>query len=201
MNNTRNATSTKTEQHNQYSSSHNLNDTNGVLNKSMQNLNASHVPCVTHINTSDSSSLSEHSNLSVGNRCLRNTTGNSSFIETSSISNDTSRSTETASNTSSNKLKKKRWGILMGRSKTSERIKSATLGREKKKEEKTETNVKHRWSTGLPRFNPLPPSISKETMVTVIALLCSFIISAIYTHKLYQYIISEKLCSLNFVFS
>nr|CAI5817004.1 unnamed protein product [Callosobruchus analis] len=43
-------------------------------------------------------------------------------------------------------------------------IKSATLGREKRKEDKNQANNKHRWSTGLPRFNPLPPSISKETM-------------------------------------
>lgn len=164
-----NARNTKAtpEQHNQYSSSHNLNDTNGVLNRSMQNLNSSHVPSVTSVNISDSSSLSEHSNISGSNKGIRNTTGGSSFIETSNISNDINRSADTASNTSSNKLKKKRWGILMGRSKTSERIKCATLGREKKKEEKTETNVKHRWSTGLPRFNPLPPSISKETMVSI----------------------------------
>lgn len=155
-----------TDQHNQYSSSHNLNDTNGILNRSMQNLNSPHVQSVTNINISDSSSLSEHSNISGGNKGPRNTTGGSTFIETNSLSNDASRNAETASNTSSNKLKKKRWGILMGRSKTSERIKCATLGREKKKEEKTETNVKHRWSTGLPRFNPLPPSISKETMVS-----------------------------------
>lgn len=162
--NARNATIT-TEQHNQYSSSHNLNDTNGILNRSMQNLNASHVQSVTNVNISDTSSLSEHSNISGGNKGIRNTTSASSFIETSNITNDTSA--DTASTTSSNKLKKKRWGILMGRSKTSERIKSATLGREKKKEEKTETNVKHRWSTGLPRFHPLPPSISKETMVSI----------------------------------
>lgn len=164
--NARNTTVT-TEQHNQYSSSHNLNDTNGILNRSMQNLNSSHVQSVTNVNISDTSSLSEHSNISGGNKGLRNAISGSSFIETSGISNDSTRSADTASNTSSNKLKKKRWGILMGRSKTSERIKSATLGREKKKEEKTETNVKHRWSTGLPRFNPLPPSISKETMVSL----------------------------------
>lgn len=161
-------TTATTDQHNQYSSSHNLNDTNGILNRSMQNLNSSHVQPVTNVNVSDSSSLSEHSNISGGNKGLRNTTNASSFIETSTISNDSSRGADTASNSSANKLKKKRWGILMGRSKTSERIKSATLGREKKKEEKTETNVKHRWSTGLPRFNPLPPSISKETMVSTV---------------------------------
>lgn len=66
---------------------------------------------------------------------------------------------------SSNKSKKKRWGILMGRSKSGEKVKSATLGREGKKVEKPESVNKQRWSTGLPRFNPLPPSISKETMV------------------------------------
>lgn len=72
----------------------------------------------------------------------------------------------------SNKSKKKRWGILMGRSKSSEKVKSATLGREKEKnKDKGQSNNRHRWSTGLPRLHPLPPSISKETMVS---LFCRF---------------------------
>lgn len=71
----------------------------------------------------------------------------------------------TSTSAGSNKSKKRRWGILIGRSKSSEKYKSATLGREKEKKEKNQNN-KHRWSTGLPRFNPLPPSISKETMVS-----------------------------------
>lgn len=91
-----------------------------------------------------------------------------SFVETSSSSmiNESSCDSTSASNTSS-KSKKKRWGILMGRSKSGEKVKSATLGREKKKKEddQSQGNNRHRWSTGLPRFNPLPPSISKETMV------------------------------------
>lgn len=89
---------------------------------------------------------------------------NSSVFNESNSVND-SHETSSTSNSSS-KSKKKRWGILMGRSKSSEKVKSATLGREKKKEEKNHGNNKHRWSTGLPRFNPLPPSISKETMVS-----------------------------------
>lgn len=75
-------------------------------------------------------------------------------------------STATASSTaSSGKGKKKRWGILGARSKSSEKVKSATLGREKVKEKKP-LNNRHRWSTGLPHLQPLPMSISKETMVS-----------------------------------
>ncbi|XP_031333936.1 tyrosine-protein phosphatase non-receptor type 14-like, partial [Photinus pyralis] len=73
-----------------------------------------------------------------------------------------------SSGNSSGKTKRKRWGILMGRSKSNEKVKSATLGREKEKnKEKNQTN-RHRWSTGLPRLYPLPPSISKETMCQVL---------------------------------
>lgn len=63
----------------------------------------------------------------------------------------------------SSKSKKKRWGLLIGKSKSEEKVKSATLKMEKKREEKG--LGKHRWSTGQAKFNPLPPSISKEAMV------------------------------------
>ncbi|KAK9884942.1 hypothetical protein WA026_009178 [Henosepilachna vigintioctopunctata] len=81
----------------------------------------------------------------------------------SSASGDPNADISATSNLST-KSKKRRWGILIGRSKSTEKVKSATLGREKKDKDKNQSNNKHRWSTGLPRFNPLPPSISKETM-------------------------------------
>ncbi|KAL3280129.1 hypothetical protein HHI36_017633 [Cryptolaemus montrouzieri] len=87
---------------------------------------------------------------------------NSSYAN-SSMNSDLTNETSMSSNASS-KSKKRRWGILIGRSKSTEKVKSATLGREKKEKDKNQSNNKHRWSTGLPRFNPLPPSISKETM-------------------------------------
>lgn len=99
-------------------------------------------------------------------------TASSSFdTTTSSMQDKSSTSMMDSSNASSTKSggKKRRWAILMGRKSSSstssgDKVKSATLGREKEKKDKEKSNVKHRWSTGLPRFNPLPPSISKESM-------------------------------------
>lgn len=94
----------------------------------------------------------------------------SSTTRAESVNNSTVEAVTDVSSSSagSNKSKKKnRWGILMGRSKSSEKVKSATLGREKEKnKDKGQSNNRHRWSTGLPRLHPLPPSISKETMVS-----------------------------------
>jgi tyrosine-protein phosphatase non-receptor type 14/21 len=70
------------------------------------------------------------------------------------------------------------WNILSGGSKnktSSSKQKSATLGREKEKSKKdkhsrdaaateAESNLRHRWSTGLPRLQPLPANISKEKL-------------------------------------
>ncbi|KAH0819027.1 hypothetical protein GEV33_003764 [Tenebrio molitor] len=93
---------------------------------------------------------------------MNSTTVSSALFNESSTTNDSVGTTSTSN--SSGKSKKKRWGILIGRSKSNEKVKSATLGREKEKKDKNHSNNKHRWSTGLPRYNPLPPSISKETM-------------------------------------
>lgn len=68
------------------------------------------------------------------------------------------------------------WNILSGGGKSkssSSKQKSATLGREKEKNKKdknreankeAESNLRHRWSTGLPRLQPLPANISKEKL-------------------------------------
>lgn len=73
--------------------------------------------------------------------------------------------------------KKRRWGFFGG-SKTSltDKQKSATLGRTKDKGSKSalaleeESNLRHRWSTGLPRGPagpvPLPVTMSKEKLVS-----------------------------------
>lgn len=113
----------------------------------------------------------------------KNSALNSTFIATSSptqtygADNSTTTttlsdlSTSNNSSSSSTKVKKKRWGLLIGKGRSTEKIKSATLGREKDKNKDNQQNVattRHRWSTGLPRFHPLPPSISKETMVNCI---------------------------------
>lgn len=74
---------------------------------------------------------------------------------------------------SSKEKKKRRWGFWGGGSKSSlnEKQKSATLGRDKEKSSKNaltkdeQSNLRHRWSTGLPRL-PLLATISKEKLVS-----------------------------------
>ncbi|XP_050348240.1 tyrosine-protein phosphatase non-receptor type 14 isoform X4 [Nymphalis io] len=58
--------------------------------------------------------------------------------------------------------KRRRWGMFMGRGNKTVEVKSATLGRDRAKAGQPAN--KHRWSTGLPKFQPLPPSITKETL-------------------------------------
>lgn len=126
------------------------------LNRSIQNLS-----------TNDETKTMSRTNTFIVNKqnsTTNNNNNNNSSSNTTETFTDVSTSTNSSSN--NNKVKKRRWGILLGRSKSSEKVKSATLGREKEKNQGSSNN-KHRWSTGLPRFHPLPPSISKETMVNI----------------------------------
>lgn len=82
--------------------------------------------------------------------------GDSSGLETSASS-----SMEADAKPGKDK-KRRRWGVWMGRSKAEPR--SATLGRSRAAPQAHT----HRWSTGLPKFQPLPPSITKETMVSTL---------------------------------
>ncbi|CAG5002727.1 unnamed protein product [Parnassius apollo] len=89
----------------------------------------------------------------------------------SSITNSayTSVELENSKNSVSNKEKKRRrWGVFMGRGNKTVEVKSATLGRDRAKANAGQTANKHRWSTGLPKFQPLPPSITKETLCTLL---------------------------------
>lgn len=70
--------------------------------------------------------------------------------------------------------KKRRWGFFGGsKGSLNDKQKSATLGRDKDKSSKNaltreeENNLRHRWSTGLPRV-PLPVTVSKEQLVSTI---------------------------------
>lgn len=77
-------------------------------------------------------------------------------------------SSNASSSVQSKEKKKRRWGVFGGRSNQAE-IKSATLGRDKTKKNALgyDSTEKHRWSTALPKLQPLPPSISKEAMVGI----------------------------------
>lgn len=127
----------------------------------------------TNISAGDSAGTLGRKSTFVQNKSASINTSSTSYVDKGNVTNETYTDASSTSNTSANKSKKKRWGILIGRSKSGEKVKSATLGREKKKEDKNQTNNKHRWSTGLPRFNPLPPSISKETMVSIESIMFS----------------------------
>jgi tyrosine-protein phosphatase non-receptor type 14/21 len=119
-------------------------------------------------------------------------TANTTFMNTSGTSsNYTINTTTTADTTDSGistemgKKESKRnkfWNMISGNknkntstsSSASGKQKSATLGREKDKSKKdksreaidkeAESNMKHRWSTGLPKLQPLPANISKEKL-------------------------------------
>ncbi|KAL4709712.1 hypothetical protein ACJJTC_005515 [Scirpophaga incertulas] len=85
----------------------------------------------------------------------------------SAISDTTLNTTDESKNASvsSKEKKRRRWGVFMGRGVKGEKgeVRSATLGRDKARGTPQPPN-KHRWSTGLPKFQPLPPSITKETL-------------------------------------
>ncbi|KAJ8977595.1 hypothetical protein NQ317_018363 [Molorchus minor] len=154
---------------NHNTSTHNLSDTSSILNRSAQSINLntpSNMVTSTPPPPPHSSSNDMTSTIMLNKNLSTNTTTNStsSFVETSNTTSDSYGNSSSTSNINSSKSKRKGGVFLIGRGKTSEKVKSATLGREKKKEDKNQSNNKHRWSTGLPRFNPLPPAISKETM-------------------------------------
>ncbi|XP_053662409.1 tyrosine-protein phosphatase non-receptor type 14 [Anopheles marshallii] len=136
-------------------------------------------------NDSGISSITGSTNLggSGGSTTSRNTTHNNSSANTS-----------TATTSSVKETKRKRiWEILGGRSKNStDKQKSATLGREKDRKKKGSVDpsvdgsgsggsanssmneganggqLRHRWSTGLPRLQPLPANISKEKLCSLL---------------------------------
>ncbi|XP_065080475.1 tyrosine-protein phosphatase non-receptor type 21 isoform X1 [Ochlerotatus camptorhynchus] len=132
--------------------------------------------------------LNHHHSSSHGS--THNDSGISSVTASSShvTSHNVSASTSTTSGSSSVKETKRRkiWDILGGRSKSSaDKQKSATLGREKDRKNKAaaatgstsggsanssmnEGQIKHRWSTGMPRQQPLPANISKEKLCSLL---------------------------------
>lgn len=140
-------------------STNNLTDASSILNRSVHSNSTSNVN-----DASGSPKTMSRTNTFIVNK---NSSGHTESGGSSVMGETLTDVSSSSNNSSGSKVKKRRWGILMGRSKSSEKVKSATLGREKEKnKEKNQGNNKHRWSTGLPRLHPLPPSISKETMVS-----------------------------------
>lgn len=167
--NINNPNSSKTDL-NLSTNTNNLGSTSSLLNQSSSNQNFNSTAISSFKNTSgESSHTINRMNTFTINKSSSNSSAASSFLQNTSNNNSNEVLTDLTSSTNSNssKTKRKRWGILMGKSKSSDKVKSATLGREKdKSKDKNQSNNRHRWSTGLPRLHPLPPTISKETMVS-----------------------------------
>lgn len=132
--------------------------------------------------SASTSNLLESSVVSTHNLSnIHNSTTNLNYSGASSFTNaTTTTNTTTDSGVSSVGRKEKKnkiWAILSGgRNKSSnvDKQKSATLGREKDKTKKSsqltkelESSMKHRWSTGLPKLQPLPSNVSKESLVSL----------------------------------
>lgn len=123
---------------------------NNTISKSSDNITSISVPDI-RPGALDHSNMSQSTVDSAISSCVINSTYSSSIDDSKNIS--------------SKEKKRRRWGIFMGRGAKTTEVKSATLGRDKGKVAAQPAN-KHRWSTGLPKFQPLPPSITKETMVS-----------------------------------
>jgi len=113
---------------------------------------------------------------------IMNTSGTSSnyTINTTTTADTTDSGISAGMGKKEKEKRNKIWNILSGggksKSSSSSKQKSATLGREKDKGKKdksssssqmskeADSNLKHRWSTGLPRLQPLPANISKEKL-------------------------------------
>lgn len=130
----------------------------------------------------DESSSMTNNNHDLSNRSHSLSTSN--ILETSQSStftNQTATTTDSGVSVEQKEKKKRRWVFFGGSSKTNsnDKHKSATLGREKDKDKdknkssKTKTisrdeqGLKHRWSTGLPKLQPLAATISKEKLVSI----------------------------------
>lgn len=121
-----------------------------------------------------STSHNQHHHHRAHNSTLLDTTANSSNTTHSS---NTTNTTNSSSNTVKEGKRKKIWNIL-GRSKTPDKQKSATLGREKAsssnaaktaakiKLAQDDLNLMHRWSTGVSRLQPISGQYSKDKLVS-----------------------------------
>lgn len=102
-----------------------------------------------------------------------NLSSNSSSMYNSTLDSTIQSNSTVNSTTTKQEKRKKRWNFL-GRSKTPDKQKSATLGREKAsttaklqkiKLAQDDLNIHHRWSTGVPKLQPISGQFSKDKLV------------------------------------
>lgn len=106
-----------------------------------------------------------------------NASHSSSYLNSTQTTLSTTLDSVNSSTASSGtkEKRKKRWNIL-GRSKNSveKERKSATLGRDKSKHQvkvelsQEDLNLRHRWSTGLPRHQPISATYSKDKLCQIL---------------------------------
>lgn len=176
------------------SSAVNLNDNNQI--QIDNNINKNQIKNSGDLidNNQISKSLTEFKNLNISYSSskldtIANISQSSSAMNYSTPSilmNSPSQSSIAANDTIKVEKRKKRWGILnrakigggsKDSSKNSDKLKSASLGREKDKNKNknpigldesggsSSSSMKQRWSTGLPKSQSLPIDISKEKLV------------------------------------
>ncbi|XP_058452379.1 tyrosine-protein phosphatase non-receptor type 21 isoform X2 [Malaya genurostris] len=134
-------------------------------------------------------SLGNQNHHHTSHESTHNDSGISSITASSHVGSHNASTVTTTSTPSVKETKRRKiWDILGGRSRnSSDKQKSATLGREKDRKNKTSTSgggsgsggsanssindsgqLKHRWSTGMPRQQPLPANISKEKLCSLL---------------------------------
>ncbi|XP_055591861.1 tyrosine-protein phosphatase non-receptor type 21 isoform X2 [Uranotaenia lowii] len=142
-------------------------------------------------NNNHSNISSAHGGGSHNDSGISSVTASSSHMGSHNMSISNTSSTSTTSSSVKETKRRKIWDILGGRSKSSsDKQKSATLGREKDRKNKSGTasgsgagsggsnnssinegsgsQLRHRWSTGMPRQQPLPANISKEKLCSLL---------------------------------
>lgn len=153
------------------------------------NQNESMSPANNNNNNNSNNNNNNNHHHDISNRS--NSLSKSNILETSQSStftNQTATTTDSGVSVEQKEKKKRRWGFFGGggsnsnkSTSSSDKQKSATLGREKDKDKskgsksKTigrdeQSSLKHRWSTGLPKLQPLAATISKEKLVSPTAL-------------------------------
>lgn len=184
---TNNSSKNKQQQHYLIVNSNSSNDINNgnIMSGSASKINVSQEKDVNLNNIPSSvSATSLYQNQQIKQRQqqnnMMNTSGSSSTYTVNTTTTvdttDSGISTGMGGKKEKGEKRNKIWNILSGGGKSkssSSKQKSATLGREKEKSKKdkqremtneAESNLRHRWSTGLPRLQPLPANISKEKL-------------------------------------
>ncbi|XP_037296301.1 tyrosine-protein phosphatase non-receptor type 21 isoform X2 [Manduca sexta] len=129
------------------------------VSSTSDNVTSISVPDI-RVQTDNNTSHSSAADSAISSTVMNSTVSVTAESDTSGVSG--------VSGVSGKEKKRRRWGMFMGRDKSDKNaVKSATLGRDRAKAAPHAVH-KHRWSTGLPKFQPLPPSITKETMCQIL---------------------------------